>query len=143
MRKIELKSRKLLRTIFGGISLTAIAFIFQACYGMDRDFGYDIKLTGTVTSKTTNQPVKDIKVCINDKSNFGITDENGKFDFYAYVPDRNYYGKDSILYTPDSVRVHFFDIDGIENGHFADTTVIIHLDHKNEVKIDMELRDKQ
>ena len=33
MKKIELKSRNLLRTIFGGISFTAMAFVFQACYG--------------------------------------------------------------------------------------------------------------
>jgi len=37
MRKIELKSRKLLRIIFGSLSLTAMAFVFQACYGPPPD----------------------------------------------------------------------------------------------------------
>ena len=34
MRKIELKSRHLLRNMFKCISFTAMAFVFQACYGM-------------------------------------------------------------------------------------------------------------
>ena len=86
MKKIELKSRQLLRKIFNGISLTAVAFIFQACYGVGPDCYSDVRLTGTVTSKTTNLPIQGIKVTVNDEShNIGITDENGKFDFYAGV----------------------------------------------------------
>ena len=44
MKKIELKSRKLLRKVFNGISLTAVAFMFQACYGMPKDYMYDNEL---------------------------------------------------------------------------------------------------
>jgi len=144
MKKIELKSRKLLRTIFAGISLTAVAFVFQACYGMEPDDMYDVRLTGTVKSKTTNLPIKGIKVTVNDKGhNFGFTNDEGKFDFYASVPNWYYYGKDSVHYTPDSVRVHFLDIDDIENGHFADTTIIINPAHKDEIKINVELEEKQ
>ena len=142
MKKIELKSRKLLRAIFGGISLTAIAFIFQACYGPGPDMFYDVKLTGTVKSKTTNLPVKGIKITVNNVLNYGITDEDGKFNFYAQVPDTDYYSE-GLRYTPDSVRVHFLDIDGVENGLFSDTTIIINPAHKKEVMVNIEIEEKQ
>jgi hypothetical protein len=143
MKKIELNLRKLLRIIFGSLSLTAIAFIFQACYGMERDDYYDVKLTGTVKSKTTNLPIKGIKVLVNEGGyNYGITDENGEFDFYASIPDYAMQYNDSTYYTPDSVKVYFLDIDGIENGHFSDTTIIINPEHKDEVKINMEMTEK-
>ena len=147
MRKIELKSRKLLRTIFGGISLTALAFAFQACYGPGPDMMYDIKLTGTVKSKNTNLPVKGIKVSVNNGkselfNSYGITDENGKFDFYASVPNGNYY-IDSVCYAANNVNIHFLDIDGAENGDFFDKTIVIDPAHKDEVKINVELEEKQ
>ena len=142
MRKVELKSRKLLRKIFGGISLTAMAFIFQACYG-PRDAGlHDVKLTGTVVSKTSSLPINGIKITVNEGYNYGFTDENGKFDFYASVPDRDY-DKDGVRYTQDKLNINFLDIDGVQNGHFADTTIIIDPARKSEVKIEVELREIQ
>ena len=143
MKKNNLKLRKLLRTIFGGISLTAIAFVFQACYGPGPDLFYDIKLTGIVKSKTTDLPIKGIKVTVNDEQNFGITDEHGKFDFYASVSNAYDYSNDSVQYKPDSVYVRFLDIDGNENGSFADTTIIINPARKDEVKIDVLLEEKE
>ena len=132
MKKIELKTRKLLRKIFGGISVTAVAFVFQACYGSP-DCYYDVKLTGTVTSKTTNLPIKGIKVIVNDENhNIGITDKNGKFDFYV-----------GITCSDEQVSVRFCDIDGIENGHFADTTIFIDPAHKDEVKISVQMLEKK
>ena len=150
MKKIELKLRKLLRTIFGCISLTAVAFVFQACYGPGPDPYYDIRLTGVVKSKTSKTPIKGIKITVNNgkiynnENGYGMTDENGKFDFYTSVPDYGYYNyRDSINYSPDSVRIHFLDIDGLENGHFSDKTIIINPAHKDEVKINVELDTKQ
>ena len=129
----------------GGISITAVAFIFQACYGPNIDVSYDVKLTGKVTSKITNLPIQGIKVTVNDDGyNFGITDEDGKFDFYTSIPYYDYYNKDSsILYTPDKVRIRFRDMDGIKNGHFRDTTIIINPARKDEVRINMKLEEKQ
>jgi putative lipoprotein (rSAM/lipoprotein system) len=152
MKKIELKSRKLLRKIFGCISLTAVAFVFQACYGPEPDHFYDVKLTGTVRSKTTNNPIEGIKVAVNDEdngksTNYGFTDENGMFSFYATVPSWGYFEyQDSAnirRYTADSIYVHFLDIDGIKNGEFEDKIVIINPAHKDEVKIFGELEEKQ
>jgi len=151
MKKLELKSRRLLRTIFGCMSFTAVAFVFQACYGMPEEVFYDVKLTGTVKSKTTNLPIKGIKIMVNDgkiyyheNNAYGITDENGNFNFYAAVPKRGHFNYiDDTYYAPDSVRIHFLDIDGIENGHFADRTIIIDPARKDEVKINVALEEKQ
>ena len=146
MKKIELKSRKLLRRIFGGISFTAVAFVFQACYGPRQEYDhefYDIKVTGTVKSMTTNLPIEGIKVAVNKGLSCGFTDENGKFDFYTSVPDWEDYYIDSVHYTPDSVRIQFLDIDGLENGYFEDKTIFIASDKKREVRIDVELEEKQ
>jgi len=142
MKNIDLKLRKVLRILFGSISFTTMAFIFQACYGMPFDRYQDVLITGTVRSKTTNLPVKGIKVMVNDEEhNYGITDENGKFNFYSSVPNYSY-EKDNVLYSPDKVSIHFFDIDGIENGCFADTTIIVNPARKDEVKINVELKEK-
>jgi len=138
MNKIELKSRKFLRKIFNGISLTAVAFIFQACYGMPGELiNYEVKFTGTVKSKTSNLPVKGIKVSVHDPvyNIGGITDENGKFDFYAGTHyEENDGGK---------VKLHFIDIDGVENGHFADTTIVVMTKGIDEVVINMALNEKR
>ena len=140
MKKIELKSRKLLRAIFGGISLSAVAFIFQACYGTPRDFGYDIKVSGTVKSKTTNLPIKGIKVSRPNSPNYEITDENGNFSFYTFIDEERHYIDSA--YQSDRIPILFADIDSTENGYFADKEVIIDPAHKNEVKINVELEDK-
>jgi len=133
MKKIENKLRKSLRKIFNGISLTVVAFIFQACYGMGPDMYCDVKLTGTVTSKTTNLPIKGIKVTINDDShNLGFTDENGRFDFYA-----------SFDYRDSDVNIHFLDIDGAENGSFSGKTITIEATCKDEIKLNVELEEKE
>ena len=135
MKKVELKSRKLLRKIFGGISLTVMVFIFQACYGMPMDRYCDVKLTGTVTSKTTNLPINGIKITVDEGLNYGFTDENGKFEFYASIP--------SWSYSEDGTQIHFLDIDSIENGHFTNKTIIIESVCKDEVKINVALDEKE
>jgi len=141
MKKIELKSRKLLRTLFGCLSFTAVAFVFQACYGTPEP-SYDVKLTGTVRSQTTNLPIKGIKVAVNNGNNYHYTDTNGTFEFYIYVNEWDYYNhEDSTTYTPGGVRVHFSDIDGDQNGLFADTAITIKPDYKDEIKINVALRE--
>jgi len=139
MRNIELKSRKLLRKVFNGISLTAVAFVFQACYGPGLDPYYDVKLTGTVTSKVTKLPIRGIKVAVNEGLNFVLTDENGKFDFYASVSEVDH----STGSESDKLNIYFLDIDGVANGSFEDKTIVIEPARKNEVKINVEMEEKQ
>ena len=141
MKKIELKTRALLRKVFGGISLTAAFFVFQACYGPEPDPAKDIKLSFTVKSKTTNLPVTGIKVAIDNGLSCGFTDGNGELAFYTSVPNVVGYG-DNVKYAPDSLKVHFLDPDGIENGLFVDKTVVVYPTHKDEIQIDVELEEK-
>lgn len=143
MKKRELKTRKILRNIFGGISITAAAFVFQACYGTGPDIDDDVKLTGTVKSNVTNLPIKGIKVTLShDEYYYGITDKDGNFDFYVSFPKQGYSYLDN-NYQPDHVGVHFLDIDGVENGLYADTTIFINPINKKEISINVELQEKQ
>jgi len=130
MKRIKLRSRKILRKIFNCFSLTAVAFVFQACYGMGPDTYCDMRLTGTVTSSTTNLPIQGIKVSVDEGINHCFTDENGKFDFYASF---------DMYHSPNGINIHFLDVDGVENGYFADKTMIVERACKDEVKINVEL----
>lgn len=152
MKKLELKARKWLRSLFGCISFTAIAFTFQACYGTGPDPYYDVKLSGTVVSEKTNLPVEGIKVTTNSEKynleSYGMTDEDGKFSFFVSIPtgdDYQYFNSDTIQGEdfPEKISLHFLDIDGIENGSFADTTILIDPDFYNEVIVSMVLREKE
>ena len=129
MKKVELTSRKFLRRVFNGFSITAVAFIFQACYGPGPDMYCDLKLTGTVTSKTTNLPIPGIKVTVKEGNNFGITDKDGKFEFYVSVLEH------CEECTPGKANIHFLDVDGAENGQFAEKTIEIDHACKDEIKI--------
>ncbi|MDR0799538.1 MAG: hypothetical protein LBN18_07265 [Dysgonamonadaceae bacterium] len=141
MKKLSLTTRRWIRGILMGSSLTAIAFVFHACYGTPEDFGYDIKLTGTVLSKITRQPIKGIKV--SQGENYDITDQNGNFSFYTYIDtDRYYYYEGDHTYCSDSIPVLFSDIDGVENGYFIDKEIIIDPARKDEIKINVELDEK-
>jgi len=133
MRKVELKTRHYLRKIFSGISLTAMAFVFQACYGPPPDGDmYDVKFTGQVLSKTTSTPIKGIKVMVDDGLSYGFTDKDGKFNFYFSLPVRGNVNK-------NEVPVRFLDVDGIENGCFENKTIFIDANRKNEVSVLAEL----
>jgi hypothetical protein len=139
MKTIELKTRKLLRKIFGSITLAGVAFVFQACYGIEpdgreSDCSFDTRLSGTVLSKTTNLPIKGIRVFIDGSANYGITDENGQFDFYAYIR--------MCEVSPDNVSVMFVDIDGEENGSFVGKNYNIDVIEQDMVKINVELEEK-
>jgi len=150
MNKVELKSRKVLRKIFGCLSLTAVAFTFHACYGIPMDYYY-VRFTGTVESKSTTKPIEGIKVAIgppyhfdNPNSNIGITDKDGKFDLYAHVPIHEYYDSENDKYYPaDSIIVRFSDIDSTENGYFENKVMLVNPDHKDEVKINIKLEEKE
>jgi hypothetical protein len=60
------RKRKVLRAIYGTLSFSTALFVFQACYGTDKDFGADYYLKGIVKSKTTNLPIPGIKVSVEN-----------------------------------------------------------------------------
>ena len=49
--------RDLKRKLIGGLCLTSIAFVFQACYGTPQDFGSDLLIEGEVKAKSTGLPI--------------------------------------------------------------------------------------
>lgn len=98
--------------IIRGLSLTSVMFVFQACYGTPQDFGYDVYLSGIVTSAVTGKPIKGIKVSLGVTSQYELTDSLGTFNMY--VP------------RLDSYKIVFEDVDSISQGSFVrrDTTLI-------------------
>jgi len=143
MKKIELKLRKTLRFLFGCFSFTAIAFIFQACYGPGPDYSYSIKLTGRVTSKSTNTPIQGIKVRVDQDVAYGITDKNGNFSFYANIQDDRHYNDENEKPEQGLTIIHFCDIDNTANGSFADTAIIVKPAYKDELRVNIKLMEKQ
>ena len=122
------------RKIIGGLCLSSIAFVFQACYGTPQDFGNDLLIEGQVKSKTSGLPIQGIKVSVDDKVQYTNTDENGKFSFYI---ERLQYAK-----------IQFTDIDSTQNTLFSnkDTLVTINdsvlMSKQPKVYLNIELENK-
>lgn len=113
MKKLTDKKQKILRKIYGTLSLSSALFVFQACYGTPRDTGMDVYIQGFVKSKTTNQPIPGIKVSIDDHPEYELTDIDGKFKIYT--------SRDSVY------RVKFEDIDSAKNGTFLPKDTVVRI----------------
>ena len=98
------RKRRILRYIYGTLSLSSALFVFQACYGNPKDFGYDVYIQGFVKSKTTNQPIRGIKVSIENFPQYELTDSIGKFKIYTSKYSQH--------------KIKFEDIDSTKNGSF-------------------------
>ena len=102
---------------------------------MEPDFQYDVKFSGTVISGATNEPIKGIKISVVDGLNYSFTDENGNYSFYASI--------EGYCSDPNGINVQFADIDDVENGHFANKTINVASDCKDEVIINVALDEKE
>jgi len=122
------------RNILGGLCLTSVAFVFQACYGTMQDFGNDLLIEGKVVSKNTGLPIQGIKVSVFDGNNvlpqYEHTDVNGNFSFYTI--------------KLQNAKIRFEDIDANENGSFAtkDTVITIVNDQNEALLQTIELENK-
>ena len=107
------KKRKILRRIFGVLSLSSALFVFQACYGTPKDMGSDVYIQGVVKSKTTNQPIPGIKVSILNQPQYELTDQAGTFKIYTS--------------RENSYTVRFEDIGSNQSVKFIskDTVIVI------------------
>jgi len=115
------------RKIIGGLSLTSMLFIFQACYGTQQDFQLDVLVEGQVKSKTSGLPIKAIKVSPASSTQYQLTDDAGKFSFYTQFDG--------------SLKLLFEDTDADLNGAFqAKDTVLTNI--YNKVWVDIKLEDK-
>jgi putative lipoprotein (rSAM/lipoprotein system) len=99
------------RKLLGGLSLTSALFIFQACYGTPHDMGLDIFIEGKVTSVKTSLPVKGIRVSVEGKLQYEITDADGKFSLYTEAED--------------SYKIKCEDIDAEQNGSFYEKETLL------------------
>ena len=99
------------RKIIGGLCLTSIAFVFQACYGTPQDIGQDLLIEGQVTSKTSGLPIKGIKVSVDERVQYANTDENGKFSLYM----------DKLQHA----KIKFTDVDSTRNIWFSNKDTLI------------------
>jgi len=122
------------RKIIGGLCLTSIAFVFQACYGTPQDFGNDLLIEGQVKSKTTGLPVKGIKVSVAAREQYTSTDENGKFSFCV----------DKLKIA----KMKFSDVDSTQNIWFSNKDTLITIDEtvlsakESKVFLNIQLENK-
>jgi hypothetical protein len=102
---------KWFRKLLGGLSLTTAAFIFQACYGTDRDMGPDVHLEGKVASRVSGLPISGIKVTLDGLNLLDTTNQNGEFSIYTRFAS-NY-------------KLIFEDVDSLLNGTFKNYDTIV------------------
>ncbi len=120
------------RGVIGGLSFTSALFIFQACYGMHRDYIPDMFVAGKVTAKSTGLPIKNIKVVAEPDGNGMQTNEKGEFSFYSPIFDQ--------------IKLTFEDIDSTENGSFQTIDTLINvqeiLDFANSVSLEITMEER-
>ncbi len=109
--KLTDRKRKILRKIYGALSLSSSLFVFQACYGTPHDMGMDVYIQGFVKSKTTNIPITGIKVSIENHPQYEMTDSIGGFKIYT-SRDTEY-------------KLKFEDVDSTKNGMFLPKDTIV------------------
>jgi hypothetical protein len=122
------------RKIIGGLCLTSVAFVFQACYGTPQDFGNDLLVEGQVKSKMTGLPIKGIKVSVAERVQYANTDENGKFSLYI----------DKLQHA----NIKFKDVDSTQNIWFSNKDTLITINEsvlkskQPKVYLNIELENK-
>lgn len=126
--------RDLKRKLIGGLCLTSIAFVFQACYGTPQDFGSDLLIEGEVKAKATGLPIKGIRVSIADNIQYTNTDDNGKFSFY--------------IERSRSLSFKFSDIEANQNSQFINKDTLLTINNsvlnsaQPKVFLNIELENK-
>lgn len=83
------RKRKIIRILLGTLSFSTALFVFQACYGTNKDFGLDTVIKGNVKSSNSNTPLCSIKVSLQNLPQYVFTDKNGEFQIY--VPSNKTY----------------------------------------------------
>ncbi|GHT72971.1 hypothetical protein FACS1894124_0570 [Spirochaetia bacterium] len=102
MKRVALNWRRIMRKVYTGLGLGAVALVFEACYGMPVARPEGVSVTGVVKSGTTDESIKGIKVSVENVSSEDITDGVGQF--WVTVPMEGVY------------TFRFDDIDGPANG---------------------------
>jgi hypothetical protein len=123
--KYTQKRRKLLRSIYGTLSLSTALFAFQACYGVERDMGNDALIYGKVTSSLDGSPIKGIKVISLHDYNYAFTGDDGGY----------------AIFTPSysQMGLRFQDTDSIENGLFQTRDTLFSMIPNQDLRMNISL----
>jgi hypothetical protein len=114
--KLSDVKRGIMRKIFMGVGLSAIAITFEACYGMPIEDplvamygmppgGRDTLMSGYVKAQKTGAPIPGIKVSLKDASRYDYTNSEGYFTIFVSYDE-----------LTDQTRLFFSDVDGESNG---------------------------
>ncbi|WP_163271649.1 carboxypeptidase-like regulatory domain-containing protein [Dysgonomonas sp. 511] len=117
-------SRKWAMRLFKGFSLTAVAFAFQACYGVPRDYGLDRYIGGRVVD-AEGKPLKDVVVWLNDSIQYTLTDELG--GFYIYTRAR---GEHKLSFTAPGKNTSYLKKDTLILTSTDSSSLVITLEEK-------------
>ncbi len=118
------------KKLLGCVSFTSAMFVFQACYGTPHDGYLDYYLEGNVKSKTTGEPIENIKIQVAHSKQYAMTDNRGNFSLYLE------YGQ--------NIKLRFEDIDSLENGYYQTLdTIIANVEDLIELNIELEEKDVQ
>jgi hypothetical protein len=127
--KIFERGRRILGTVFRGMSISVISLILQACYNTmppDETGGAygpppphhpDTKTSfyGKVTARETGKPIPGIHVSIEETEYWERTDKNGYFSFWVPIQE--------------VFKLKFEDVDGPYNGGlFKELTWMLYQD---------------
>jgi len=86
MISITERCRKILRTIFRGIGVSAVSLIIQACYGVMPP-EEESSISGKVVAKETGKPILGIQVSVEETEYWERTDKNGYFSFWVPIQE--------------------------------------------------------
>ncbi len=115
--KLPILKRSFLKGFLTIFSLSATAFIFQACYGTPNDFLDDACFEGFVSTSDTNEPIPGIQVEIKGLDRVDTTNADGSYVLFAPLDS---------AYT-----LVFKDIDSSANGKFLQKEISIRNDYRS------------
>ena len=125
MIKLTETSRKILRAIYKGVGVAAIALSVNSCwmpsfepepknmYGPGPDYREDFRIQGRIINKRTGEPISNIAVYIQYLEENTYSNSSGYFYFWLSKQHNTY----TLLFT---------DIDGNANGgNFKQHTIVL------------------
>ena len=128
MKKLTNIKRKIIRYFCTGICLSAVAFVFQACYGHPHDdyLDADVVIKGRVTGDSADTPLPNVAVSIKGRRLADTTDANGLFSIYVL--------------RQDMYNMRFESIEADSIGSFLPKDTIIYDDNvRNEIFLNIRL----
>lgn len=127
MASLKNKFRRAFKWCFGAFSVTAVAFVFQACYGPAPAPDIDeFHLEGRVLSAKTKEPIPGIKVSL----------EGNKFEYQT--TNEGYFLILSQINGDDKYRLHFEDVTDDGKQYLPKDTVITSETKTLEILLDEE-----